>query len=92
MHVHEIKNIVLYCIVLYCIVLYCIVLYCIVLYCIFLTETDKMPASDPNQWDDWADRMTRQEVKQEKRRIMKNILLISIGFLFNFTAFQVCHH
>ncbi len=56
---------------------------------LLLESAAKMPASDPNQWDAWADKMTRQEVKQEKRRIMKNILLISVGFLFNFTAFQV---
>ena len=34
------------------------------------------------------DIMTEVEIKEEKRQIWKNVLLISIAFLFNFNAFQ----
>ena len=31
---------------------------------------------------------TPEEIRKEKRRIIKNVLLISVAFLFNFNAFQ----
>ena len=34
-------------------------------------------------------KLSREENKKERRRILKNILLISFGFLLNFTAFMV---
>ncbi len=48
-----------------------------------------MTATTENRWNEWAAKMDESQVKQEKRRIMKNIFIISLGFLFNFTAFQV---
>ena len=32
--------------------------------------------------------MSEEQIRQEKRMIMKNILLISLAFLMNFTAYQ----
>ena len=34
-----------------------------------------------------VDEMTDEEIKKEKFRIMRNILLVSVAFLFNFTSF-----
>ena len=34
------------------------------------------------------DLMSEEDIKQEKKKIYKNILLISVAFLFNFNAFQ----
>lgn len=48
-----------------------------------------MAPKQDNRWDEWAAGKNPDEVKKEKTRIMKNILVISTGFLFNFTAFQV---
>ena len=48
-----------------------------------------MAPKEVNRWDEWAAGKNPDEVKKEKTRIMKNILVISTGFLFNFTAFQV---
>ena len=48
-----------------------------------------MAPKPDNRWDEWAAGKNPDEVKKEKTRIMKNILVISTGFLFNFTAFQV---
>ena len=38
--------------------------------------------------DEEEERMTTKEKKKEKRKITKNIYVISFGFLFLFTAFQ----
>ena len=35
-----------------------------------------------------VDKMTDEEIKKEKFRIMRNILLVSLAFLFNFTSFM----
>lgn len=32
--------------------------------------------------------LTKEQIRSEKRRIIKNVVLISIAFLFNFNAFQ----
>lgn len=45
--------------------------------------------SEASAYDDiYISSMSAEEIKREKKRIFKNILLISVAFLFNFNAFQ----
>ena len=34
-------------------------------------------------------KLSQEESKKERRRILKNVVVISLGFLLNFTAFGV---
>ena len=35
------------------------------------------------------DNLSKEESKKERRRILKNVVVISLGFLLNFTAYGV---
>ena len=38
---------------------------------------------------DNLEKLSKEENKKKRRRILKNVVLISLGFLLNFTAFSV---
>ena len=48
-----------------------------------------MKAKNEEIWRDRLLELGEQENKTERRKILKNVVLISLGFLFNFTAYSV---